>query len=474
MENLYSSSDRSISCGELYDLSPVPHVVLNGAGTVVHLNGAAADLLGSGATPPEASLATYLPEQERPALQSFLDKIMAGQCAACTITLLRGAAAPIPLRLAGRQLPDAELGLVALLELSGPDYHPREMLERGILKVIDEQTNIVICVKDREGRVRYLNQAMSRFLGRSPEEVLGRCDLEPIADAEQVAQIRANDRRIMETGSTECFEESGTSPAGPWTYLFTKSPYLNREGNVVGIVGIGLDITARKEAEETLKRYAQRLIVVEDDLRKRIAMELHDDVGQELTALTLNLGIIDRNSGPDTAPALRATMDDSRQLIKAIHSSVRSLMVSLHPPQLEEYGLVSAVLTYTKQYQERTGIAVTVQTTPEFPRLDSGREIALFRIVQEALNNVLKHAKATRVSIALAREACVLRLSISDDGKGMALRPGISRLTETGWGLTIMRERAELVGGRFTMTSAPGEGCTIAIEFDEVTWPSIF
>ncbi|GFO59575.1 hypothetical protein GMST_19000 [Geomonas silvestris] len=468
MNNLAPHDDRTTSCARFYDLSPVPHIALTGAGTIVDLNGAAGELLGSHTARPGVSLAAAVAEQDLPAFRDFLGKIMAGDSAGCTVTLLRAGAAPVSLRLAGRHVAGADLVLVALFELSGPDHQPREMLERGILKVIDEQTNIVICVKDREGRVRYLNQAMSRFLGRSPEEVLGRCDLEPIADAEQVVQIRANDRRIMDTGCTECFEESGTSAAGPWTYLFTKSPYLDRAGNSVGVVGIGLDITARKKAEETLKRYAQRLIVVEDELRKGIAMELHDDVGQELTALTLNLAIIGRNLGADAAQALRGTMEDSRQLIKAIHRSVRSLMVSLHPTQLEEYGLVSAVLTYAKQYQERTGIAVTVKTAPDFPRLASGREIALFRITQEALNNVLKHAEATEVSIVLTRDTSSVRLCLVDNGKGLALPHGFPRLTETGWGLTIMRERAELVGGRFAIASEAGRGSTITIEFDEV------
>jgi len=461
-------NDRSTSSAQLCDLSPVPHIALTSIGTLAHLNGAASALLGSAATLPGFSFAASLAERDHLSFQSFLGEVFAQGSAGCTVNLKHAAAPPTLVRLAARRVPDADLCLMAVVELSGPDHHPREMLERGILKVIDEQTNIVICVKDREGRVRYLNQAMSRFLGRSPEEVLGRCDLEPIADAEQVAQIRANDRLIMETGCTECFEESGTSAAGPWTYLFTKSPYLDDEGNAVGVVGIGLNITRRKQAEEDLKRYAQRLIAVEDKLRKRIAMELHDDVGQELTALTLNLGIIGRNLGTDAAQTLRSTMDDSRQLIKAIHRSVRSLMVSLHPTQLEEYGLVSAVASYAKQYQERTGIVVAVTTTPGFPRLASGREIALFRIVQEALNNVLKHAQATRVSIALALEASSVRLCVTDNGKGLDLQPGFPRHTETGWGLTIMRERAELVGGRFTIESGPSGGCTITIQFDEV------
>jgi len=310
----------------------------------------------------------------------------------------------------------------------------------------------------------YLNAAMARFLGRTPEEVLGHCDLEPIADAEQVAQIRENDRRILDLGMTECFEESGTSAAGPWTYLFTKSPLRDAEDRIVGIVGLGFDITARKEVEEALKRYAQRLVVVEDELRKQIAVELHDEVGQELAALSFNLTHMERNL-TDHVEELRATLVDSRALTKAIHRSVRSLMVSLHPTQLEDEGLVSALGGYVKQYRKRVGISVTLRAQPDFPRLDALREIALFRIVQEALNNVLKHAGAAKVTITLSDDGKSTRLCVSDNGKGFVTGELPRQFSDSGWGLTIMRERAESIGGSFQVVTGPGRGTAITVEF---------
>lgn len=467
MRNITSKVDQSIPSALFYERSPVPHFALTTNGAIAHLNLAARKLLGADSVPvPGGSFAFPVAESDRPALRTFLDRTSTGP-QNCTVTLRGSSGFPVHVHLQGEYVPEADLILVVALELSELEREPRDSMERSILTVINEQTDIVFCVKDRQGKVVYLNPAMSCFLGKPPEEVIGTCDLEPMADAEQVSRIRANDRRIMETGTTECVEESGSTPAGPWTYLFTKSPLWDRDGNVVGIVGVGLDITARKEAEEALKRYAQRLVVVEDELRKRIAIELHDDVGQELAALAFNLTHIERKLGGDAAGELRATLDDSRQLTKAIHRSVRSLMVSLHPPQLEEHGLAPALESYAKQYQKRTGIAVTVRTSPGFPRLENGKELALFRILQEALNNVLKHAAAANVSITLEHDATSLRLCLADDGKGIVLPDSAPKMTESGWGLTIMRERAASVGGTFQIDTAPGRGTKITVEFSK-------
>ena len=244
-------------------------------------------------------------------------------------------------------------------------------------------------------------------------------------------------------------------------------PVLDGSGRVSFVTGVASDITERKQAEQTLQKYARRLIVLEEDLRKRIAMELHDDIGQVLTALGLNLAHIGNRLPPEAGDDLRSIFEDSRTLTKEISRSVRSLMVDLRPTQLEEYGLAAAIRSHAEQYGPRTGVAVSVQVAPGFPRLAPKREIALFRICQEALNNVSKHAAATRVTVSLSREGSTLRLAIADDGGGLLPRGASPHPTGSGWGLTIMRERAESVGGVFRADSLPGQGTTIAIEIRE-------
>jgi PAS domain S-box-containing protein len=223
------------------------------------------------------------------------------------------------------------------------------------------------------------------------------------------------------------------------------------------------DIWERKRAEETLERYSRRLIVLEEDLRKRIAMELHDDIGQVLTGLSFNLAHIQADLPQDCPEKLRLVLADSRMLTKEISRKVRNLMVDLRPTQLEEYGLAAAIRHHAEQYSQRTGIPVSVLADPSVPRLPVKQELALFRITQEALNNVVKHALASAVSVRLESDGAQVLLAIRDDGRGFVPGDAAPLPGGSGWGLTIMRERAELAGGTFLIETAPGEGTLISV-----------
>jgi PAS domain S-box-containing protein len=241
-------------------------------------------------------------------------------------------------------------------------------------------------------------------------------------------------------------------------------PVADERGTEIKWFGTCTDIHELKEAEERLRRYALRLIELEEDLREKVSTELHDDIGQELTALSLNLAHIAKNLSQESQNKLQSTLDDSRKLAKAISVSVRELMAELRPSQLGEYGLASALASYGELFGQRTGIAVSVQVSPQFPRMSAEKETILFRIAQEALNNIAKHACAARVTISLGCDAESVSLSIVDDGKGFLHQAGTAKALGSGWGLTIMRERAELAGGKFRLVTAPGEGTAIIIE----------
>jgi len=127
----------------------------------------------------------------------------------------------------------------------------------AILRAVIEGTTNLVCVKDRDGNIVIANSAMTRFIGKPESEIIGKSDLELVADAKQAAKVVENDRRIMVTGQSETVEETGDGSAGPWHYLFTKSPYLDSDGHVIGVIGIGTDITERKRAEKlVLEQYA--------------------------------------------------------------------------------------------------------------------------------------------------------------------------------------------------------------------------
>ena len=285
---------------------------------------------------------------------------------------------------------------------------------------------------------------------------------------ESAAQLTAVVQKVWQAGVPYVIDLERSVSAGPRRWVQARGEAVrNASGLVVGLRGTAQDITDRKEAEESIKRYARRLIEQEEDLRKRISRELHDDVGQELTALGLNLAHLARNLPDESRGELQTTLDDSRMLTKEISRSVRNVMAELRPSQLDEYGLASAIRSYGDQFAQRTGISVVAQVAPRFPRLNSKTEVALFRITQEALNNISKHALASKVRISLVGDGATARLTITDDGKGFLLQDTRTNPTGSGWGLTIMRERAELIGGRFQLDSATGEGTSITVEITE-------
>ena len=239
---------------------------------------------------------------------------------------------------------------------------------------------------------------------------------------------------------------------------------LKHNDTIFGLSVFGKDITERKKSEETLKRYAQRLIVLDEDLRRGLAAELHDDIAQVLTALGLNLANISNTLSDEAASELRPLLADSRRLTREINCAVRNLMTELRPMLLDEYGLSAVLHWHVVQYARRTGIAVTLHIPPEFPRLAVKKESTLFRVTLEALSNVMKHAAATDVTVSLCNHGDTVRLCISDNGKGFVPSTTVPLPTGSGWGLTIMRERIELIGGTFSIHSALGEGTTIGAE----------
>lgn len=228
---------------------------------------------------------------------------------------------------------------------------------------------------------------------------------------------------------------------------------------------------SRAEFEEQIRlselRFRQVLITQEENLRTRIATELHDDVAQVGTALGLNLSFIASALGEEVPGEVATRLEESRRLTKEISRSVRNLMVDLRPVQLDEYGLEAALRSHVEQYAQRFGVEVELAADRMFPRLSLQQEMALFRIVQEALVNVVRHAGATRVRIALVKERGRVVVSITDDGKGFDPGKPCQPTAESGWGLSIMRERAELAGGRFELRTAPGEGVAISVFLPE-------
>lgn len=214
----------------------------------------------------------------------------------------------------------------------------------------------------------------------------------------------------------------------------------------------------RKLSEQALSR---RLVEAEEAERRRIAGELHDRVGQNLSALNINLDIVLGALGEDAPMDVRVRLRDSLALVDGTLQAIENVMAELRPPLLEEYGLGAALGWYAEEFCRRTGIEVDFRDDARERNRELRREaaVALLRIAQEALSNVAKHAGARRVGIALSVADGAMSVEISDDGAGFDAQAAQARSSR--WGMTTMRERAEAVGGAIDIASRPGSGTVL-------------
>ncbi len=231
------------------------------------------------------------------------------------------------------------------------------------------------------------------------------------------------------------------------------------------------DITARIQAENELKRshenlraLSSRITEVQEEERQKLARELHDQVGQKLTALSINLDFIIEQLSDKSKTLIVERLHDSKVLVKNTMKRIRNIMANLRPLILDDYGLVEAVHWYSDQFTKLTKIPVLFKGEELNSRLSPDVETNLFRIIQEALNNIAKHAHASRVTINLDKDNGNFKLIITDDGVGFdPINPNKSK-ERRGLGLIGMKERATAIGGSLNVKSSPGKGTIITVE----------
>lgn len=323
----------------------------------------------------------------------------------------------------------------------------------GILRY----TPAVIYMKDHQGRYRLVNYRFEQLFGVDNEGVRGRLDHD-ILPADVADQFARNDRHVLTTKTTYQVQEHIPQADGEHTYLSVKFPIYNRHGAVSGLCGIASDITAMKKAQDQLRRLSGSIMEGQEKERAALARELHDELGQVLTVLRMDaVWLQKRFSASDQTAADRAR--SLRDLIDQTIEEVRGLAIRLRPGVLDHLGLVDALEWYTADFERRTGIACVFKRAP-IGQLPDTVATAAYRIVQEALTNVARHAGATTATVRLQREDGHLLVTVADNGCGFDAE---SLDKVTGLGVAGMRERASLIGADLEVLSLPGKGTRVVL-----------
>jgi len=236
-------------------------------------------------------------------------------------------------------------------------------------------------------------------------------------------------------------------------------------GIFVAAVGAGLRlILYRVASREELRALGARLSQSQEAERQRVSRDLHDQLGQLITSLGVNLHLVKAAVPPSSAPDASAPLTRAIGQVEQIGEQLREVIYDLHPPVLQEYGLEAALRWCAERLRKSADIKVHVQCDGADLRLADEIETSLLRICQEALTNVSKHACASEASIRLQKLPAVLRLTVSDDGKGFDAKTRKAPNAKMGWGLITMRERALAMGGSLRLESAPGKGTRVIVD----------
>jgi PAS domain S-box-containing protein len=341
----------------------------------------------------------------------------------------------------------------------------QEQRELQYRAVVEDQTEL-ICRWRPGGELTFVNQAYCRYFGRKREELIGKnfMQLIPIEDHEAVRKHFASINRDHPIGMHEhqVKSEKGEIRWQQWV----NQGVFDTEGHLTDCQSVGRDITDRKQAELELLRsraqlrdLASRFQTVREQERATMAREIHDDVGQAMTALKIGLSRLGKRL-PKEARSLRDMTQDMSTIADDTIQTVQRICSELRPRLLDERGLTAAIEWQAREFQRRMGICCEVSLDPVDATLDPERTTALFRIFQESLTNVARHAEATIVTASLKRHADELVLIVKDNGKGITEDQVCD---SESYGLIGIRERVHPWGGSVMIRGQGGKGTTVTV-----------
>ncbi|WLH78841.1 transporter substrate-binding domain-containing protein [Pseudomonas sp. FP2335] len=360
-----------------------------------------------------------------------------------------------------RQLRGLEHSLLGAREESAARAAGAEALRLTQFSI--DQSTVGILWVNWDSHVRYANRAAESMLGYAPGALIERplIDFDPTLDMDRWLNLwkraRASDD-APQNFATDCLRADGSILPADVSLSFLR--FADGEYLVVYLN----DVTERRryvaallQSEAQLRELSAHLETVREEEKARIAREVHDELGQMLTVLKLETSMCEL-AYAQLDPGLQERLNSMKRLIAQLFQLVRDVATALRPPILDA-GIASAIEWQARRFEARTQIPCLVQVPDNLPALSDAKAIGLFRILQEALTNVMRHAQAHTVELTLAVEDSDLRLTISDDGVGFVQAQG----RPVSFGLVGMRERVLIMGGQLSLDSELGEGTTLSV-----------
>jgi PAS domain S-box-containing protein len=324
------------------------------------------------------------------------------------------------------------------------------------------QTPALVCLQDEKGRYVFCNGRIKDVYGHRPENLVGKTALEWWPGETGKLLHEHGLEALLSTRPTEHIELIPEKNGTAHEWLMVRFPFRDHKGKLL-VGAVGVEITAQRQAEASLRQLAGRILNLQDEERRRIARDLHDTAAQTLSALALNLAITQNRakaSGDNQTPALLVECLD---LAEQASKELRDLSHLLYPPDLDRIGLVPAIQWHVLRFGERAGINVSLDVPSDLERLSHEAEAALFRVLQESLVNVQRHSGSAVAQVRLKRHEDRIVLEIEDQGRGasVALLTPPSGQNLTGVGVAGMQERLRQVGGQLQIESVAGQGTTV-------------